>query len=51
MQLAIVIAIVGVCLALTLRRAVLSVRGSAKKTGCGCSECPAVKPNDKRPSA
>jgi hypothetical protein len=52
MQLAIVIAIVGICAALTLRGVARSLRGGAKKTGCGCSECPAVKPaSDRRPAA
>jgi hypothetical protein len=51
MQLAIAIAIVGICAALTLRGVVRSLRGGAKKTGCGCTECPAVKPADRRPAA
>jgi hypothetical protein len=46
MQTAIVIAIVAGCVLALGIRAVRTFRG--KKTGCGCAECPAVKPTERR---
>jgi hypothetical protein len=46
-QTAIVIAIVVGCAIAMGLRAVRTFRGS-KKTGCGCAECPAVKPSERR---
>jgi hypothetical protein len=46
-QTAIVIAVVAICALAMGLRAFRTFRGS-KKTGCGCAECPAVKPTDRR---
>jgi hypothetical protein len=45
-QTAIVIAVVAACALAMGLRAIRTFRGS-KKTGCGCAECPAVKPSER----
>ena len=49
LQTVIVVAVIGICAFLAIRRGLRSLSG--KKTGCGCAECPALKAKAPAPAA